>query len=302
MVKDMLQTRLWVGTILVFALVGLLIVDQHLEKWHPILLVMILALGFVSSKELQNLVEPARRPLFWLVVPCVMAVLAANWLHVLAPHLIREGFGPWHWIPGFFATVVIVAFLVEMAGFRKPGESVSRVALTVWMTAYLGLLPSYFVQLRWFFDPDLVKGTTALFLAVFVPKGCDIGAYMVGKFFGRNSMAPVLSPRKTWEGAVGGIVTAVVVAMLINRLSPSPPLPLSWPIEIGFGITVGVLGMLGDLAESLIKRDLQHKDSSQNVPGFGGVLDVVDAVIFAAPLVYLWFFAIKYFNTLPTNG
>lgn len=301
----MLRTRLWVGAILTFVIVALVVADQFIvfptmsaRPPYPILFLLILALGFVSCSELQNLIVPTRRPLFWLVVPSVMAVLAANWLHVVVPTLFEEhGFGPWHWIPGFFASVVIVAFLVEMAGFRKPGESVSRVALTVWMTAYLGLLPSYFVQLRWFFS-EPAAGTTALFLAVFVPKGCDIGAYMVGKFFGRNQMTPVLSPRKTWEGAVGGIVTAVVVALLINRLSPAHPLPRIWPVEIAFGLTVGILGMLGDLAESLIKRDLQHKDASQNVPGFGGVLDVIDAVIFAAPLVYLWFFVIRYFQNL----
>jgi phosphatidate cytidylyltransferase len=274
------------------------LLDQYLAPWHPILFAMVLVTGIVACSELHNLIEPARRPLYWLVTPSVMAVLLVNWLpHLPGVHL--PAVGPWHWIPGGFAAVVIVAFLVEMAGFRAPGESVSRVALTVWMTAYLGLLPSYFLQLRWIFQDvgsqrvDYV-GTTALFLAVFVPKGCDIGAYMIGRFFGRHRMVPVLSPRKTWEGAVGGVCAAVAVALLINRLSPAPPLPRNWLIEVGFGATVGILGMMGDLAESLIKRDLKHKDASQNVPGFGGLLDVIDAVIFAAPLAYLWFFVTRY--------
>src|SRR5207248_385801 len=104
------------------------------------------------------------------------------------------------------------AFLVEMARFREPGESVVRIALTVWIAAYLGLLPSFLAQLRWpagtGFSPagrEVARGTTALALAVFVPKCCDIGAYFTGRFLGRHKMSPVLSPKKTWEGAAGGL-------------------------------------------------------------------------------------------------
>jgi phosphatidate cytidylyltransferase len=123
-------------------------------------------------------------------------------------------------------------------------------------------------------------------LAIFVPKGCDIGAYFTGRLLGRHHMTPLLSPKKTWEGAAGGMVASVAIAIGINRLGPVLPLGLAG--EIGFGATVGAAGMLGDLAESLIKRDCQKKDASQAVPGFGGMLDVVDSVVFAAPVAYWW--------------
>src|SRR5205814_9807007 len=134
----------------------------------------------------------------------------------------------------------------------------------------------------------LARSTVALALVIFVPKCCDIGAYFTGRFFGRHRMTPLLSPKKTWEGAAGGVGMAVLVTFLIDRLTQAHLLQgLVWT-EIGFGVTVAVAGMWGDLAESLIKRDCQRKDAGETVPGFGGVLDVVDAVLFAAPVAYCW--------------
>ena len=120
---------------------------------------------------------------------------------------------------------------------------------------------------------------------MFVPKGNDIGAYFTGKFLtgrvlGRTPMTPLLSPKKTWQGAIGGILAGCVVAVGIVSLGPVLPTTLA---AVGFGLTVGVAGMLGDLAESLLKRDRQTKDASASVPGFGGVLDVIDSLLFAAP-------------------
>ena len=102
-------------------------------------------------------------------------------------------------------------------------------------------------------------------------------------------MARVLSPKKTWEGAAGGLAAAVAAALAFDLLSGLPLFPRGLIAAAAFGLTVGTAGMLGDLAESLIKRDCQRKDASLAVPGFGGVLDVVDSVVFAAPVAYWWF-------------
>lgn len=281
----MLRTRLVVGTLLAAGAVGLLVFDP--PPWFPCLLVLLLGLGLASCRELLNLLGP-RRPAPLLCYLGVAGLLAANWLGRLPAG--ADATGPWVAVPGILAVFLSAAFLVEMACF-KPGESLSRIALAVWLVVYLGLLPGLLAQLRWLPGP-VEAGTLALLLAIFVPKGCDIGAYFTGRLFGRHPMTPVLSPKKTWEGAAGGLAAAIVLAVALDRLAPVPVLG-PWWAEAGFGLTVGIAGMFGDLAESLIKRDCRQKDASATVPGFGGVLDVVDAVLLAAPVAYVWLYVIR---------
>lgn len=287
----MLLTRLLVGTGLVALTAMMLLVDHQLPPWYPFLLVLLLALAVISCNELLTLLDSTRRPTAWLAYLAVVGMVAINWLPHLADQAGAAG-TVWTWLLGYFVGVVLLSFLVEMAVFREPGTSLNRLALTVWMTAYLGLLPSFLIQLRWPAtfgapaDPDY--GTTALALAIFVPKSGDIGAFFTGRFFGRNRMTPLLSPKKTWEGAVGGLTTAVIATAVIDSVGPVSVLGRLWWVRVGFGVTVGCAGLLGDLAESLIKRDCRQKDAAQTVPGFGGVLDVVDAIIFAAPVAFAW--------------
>jgi phosphatidate cytidylyltransferase len=127
----------------------------------------------------------------------------------------------------------------------------------------------------------------------------DTGAYTVGRIFGRHKMAPRLSPGKTIEGAVGAIIFACLGAWLsfrylIPAMSPTEipaAIPGGWAI---YGVLVGVVGLFGDLAESFIKRDVGRKDSSTWMPGFGGVLDILDSLLLAAPVAWLcWILGIR---------
>ena len=280
----MLRTRLWMGAILIALAVGALVFDRRLAPIHPLLLILILVLGLAACRELLQLLGPQRQLPGWLCYLAVVSLTATNWL----THLLGAS-SPWPALALVFALIVLAAFLVEMARFREPGESVVRIALVVWIVAYVGWLPCFLAQLHWL--PDLSeaghRGVLALAMTIFVPKMGDTGAYFTGRLLGKHKMSPVLSPKKTWEGAAGGMVAAVVTAIAINRLGPA--LSGGLLVEIGFGFTVGLIGLLGDLAESLIKRDCQQKDASAVMPGFGGVLDVVDAILFAAPVAYLWF-------------
>jgi phosphatidate cytidylyltransferase len=288
----MLRTRLWMGAILVALTVGVLVIDQRLAPWYPFLFVLLTLLAGAACYELLGLLPEGRRPSGWFCYLGILAMAVATWApHVGTAGASREG-KPWAWIALTFAAVVVLSFLVEMYAFQEPGESVSRIALKIWVVAYLGLLPCCFAQLRWLQAGQNGEswsgadfGTLALALAIFVPKCGDIGAYFTGRILGRHPMSPVLSPKKTWEGAAGGMATAIGAAVGINRLGPV--LPRVWG-EIGFGLAIGIAGMLGDLAESLIKRDCRQKDASQVVPGFGGVLDVVDSILIAAPVAYIW--------------
>jgi phosphatidate cytidylyltransferase len=283
----MLRTRLWMGSLLIVLAVGVLVLDVKLEPWYPILFLVTLAAGVLACWELVRLL-PAPAPRLWLCQVGVVSLYLANWLaHLLRLFMDGPTGGPWPWVAGTLTAFLLGAFLVEAACYREPGGTVVRLSLTFWVVGYLGLLACFFVQLRWL--PG-VHGSLALALAIFIPKCCDIGAYFTGRLLGRHRMAPVLSPKKTWEGAAGGLLLAVLVAVAINALGTifHPEPLLSWPSAAGLGLAVGALGMLGDLMESLIKRDCQRKDASEVVPGFGGVLDVLDSILFSAPLTYWW--------------
>jgi phosphatidate cytidylyltransferase len=268
------------GAALVALAVGILGADGWLLPWAPFLLVTALAAGLLAGWELVALLpEPRPRRLFCLTG--VTAVLLANWpAHV---GLVGE---PWPWVVGAVTTVLLLAFIVEALYFWEPNGAVLRIALTLWVVGYVALLASFFVQLRW-----LPHGSIGLAMAIFVPKCGDIGAYFTGRYLGKHRMAPILSPKKTLEGLAGAVAASTLVALGLNALGyavpPGRP-PLGWLSAAGFGLAVGLVALVGDLMESLIKRDLGKKDASNVVPGFGGVLDVLDSILYSAPLSYLW--------------
>jgi phosphatidate cytidylyltransferase len=283
---------------LIVLTVGMLVADEHLAPCYPFLFLFIVGLSMAACRELVLLLGPNRAPQVPLCYLGVLILGVANWgVHVAGPAQ-----NPWPGLVAILTGLALAVFLYAMAQFTGSGRSVERMALTWWIVMYLGLLPCFFAQLRWLYPVGHAgsrhAGSVALALAVFVPKCCDIGAYFTGRLIGRHKMTPTLSPKKTWEGAAGGLTLAAVTAIAIDRLGPVQLLRSNWLLEIAFGLTVGLAGMLGDLAESLIKRDCQSKDASHAVPGFGGVLDVVDAVVFAAPVAYGWLTLISVMDTL----
>ncbi|MEO6810638.1 MAG: phosphatidate cytidylyltransferase, partial [Isosphaeraceae bacterium] len=114
------------------------------------------------------------------------------------------------------------------------------------------------------------------------------GAYTFGRLAGRHKLWPRLSPKKTVEGALGGLFVAVMAALIVVAVARYVFHfhTLSWPAAIGYGVVVGSAAQLGDLMESMIKRDCARKDASDALPGFGGVLDVMDSLLFAGPIAY----------------
>jgi phosphatidate cytidylyltransferase len=266
---------------------AMLVADQWLADWDPFLLLFFVVLAPLSCGEMLTLLGPERRPPAWFCHTGVLLLLLGNWpAHLWGGQLVPPLGAP-ETIIGLFAGVTLAAFCLEMATYREPGGSVRRISLTVWIMTYLGLLPSFLALLRWLpSSPDYPsRGVTAIALAIFVPKVCDIGAYFTGRLLGRTPMTPVLSPKKTWEGLAGGLAFATLFAVAVNHFSPVMSHVL---LAVGFGFTVALAGVLGDLAESLVKRDCRQKDASAVVPGFGGVLDVVDSILFAAPVAYWW--------------
>jgi phosphatidate cytidylyltransferase len=161
-----------------------------------------------------------------------------------------------------------------------------RIAGTTLAIAYVGLLGSFIVQMRWLEGP--YHGVMPLVFLIATAKGADTGAYTAGRLAGRHKLWPSLSPNKTIEGAIGGMVFAVAASLIVAAVSRYVlAIPtLDWARTVAFGLLVGVLAQLGDLMESMIKRDCQRKDASSAVPGYGGVLDVLDSLLFSGPIAY----------------
>ena len=144
---------------------------------------------------------------------------------------------------------------------------------------YLGLLSAFVPAVRIDFGP------WALLMFVFVVKSADIGAYAFGSLFGKHKFSPKISPGKSWEGMAGAVAIAIIVAILFARSCDI----MIWWLAVIFGFCFAFIGQIGDLAESMIKRDAGQKDSASKVPGFGGILDIVDSLLLAAPFAYLFF-------------
>lgn len=294
-------TRILVGTLLALALGAVLIADQWLGPWFPSLLTSIVLLGIFCGSELLRLLPAIFRPQRSIALGGVVLILLSNWYSVFHEEWLQQGLPSFFpstespWVPVFmaFTLTVIIAFLDEIARYREPGSAIPRLGLTIFSYAYLGVLPSFLVQLRWLSD-DPGRSSLLIFASIAVPKFGDVGAYFTGTFLGRTRMTPLLSPKKTWEGATGGLIASILMAVGLNLAAPLFSRGL--PEAIAFGVVVSVAGMLGDLAESLIKRDCHTKDASKTLPGFGGLLDLVDSVLFAAPVAYIWFVLSKWLS------
>ncbi|MBQ9875443.1 MAG: phosphatidate cytidylyltransferase [Thermoguttaceae bacterium] len=178
-----------------------------------------------------------------------------------------------------------------MARFKQPGGHAINLTGAVFAIAYVGLLGSFMVMLR------IAYGVVAVLSMAIITKLCDVGAYTVGRICGRHKMAPSLSPGKTIEGGIGGLLFAVFGAWfsraVLFPIALGHESQMTWLGVVVYGVAVGAAGAVGDLAESFIKRDAMRKDSGSNVPGFGGFLDVFDSLLIASPVAFaLWAFRV----------
>jgi len=184
----------------------------------------------------------------------------------------------WMWDLFWPATIVIIFIRQFMR--ENTFEALSGLATTLFGLAYIGGLFSYLFYLR---AMDPMQGAWLVCYLILVTKMGDAGAYVIGNLIGRHTLLARISPRKTVEGLLGAVVVSGVTALIAY---PMLGRPMPWVGVLGLGLVLGLVGQLGDLAESLIKRDCQVKDTGTLVPGLGGVLDVIDSLLFTAPLFY----------------
>jgi phosphatidate cytidylyltransferase len=193
-------------------------------------------------------------------------------------------------LPVTAASVIAISLLAGAIWSRSVGRKpVLTVALTVFGVIYAGQL-AYLYGLRYHpYTVGAVAGAALVTLPLLVTWATDVGAFVVGRTIGKSLLVPAISPKKTWAGAVGGLVTATVVAVLyvIYVLRPFANLTMAPSAMVAFGAITSIAAQVGDIAESLLKREAGVKDSSSLIPGHGGVLDRFDSLLFALPVSYL---------------
>ncbi|MDG3006557.1 phosphatidate cytidylyltransferase [Paludisphaera mucosa] len=297
----MLRTRVVSGVLIVAALVLVLYVDQSLAPWFPLWFVLsALVMGATAWELIGLMAHTPARPSAAVVGGGLLAILAADWV----PHISQfcqtsdpisgivldpgAAISVFAWPFLSFTAVLMATFVVESLKYDQPGRSMAAIAGTLLVVAYVGILGSFMVQMRWL--DGCKHGLLPLAFLIATAKGADVGAYTFGRLVGRRKLWPAISPNKTIEGAVGGLIFSTAAALIVEAVARRLGITgLSWPGALGFGLVLGVVAQVGDLMESLIKRDCGRKDASATVPGFGGVLDVLDSLLFGAPVAYgLW--------------
>ena len=248
-----------------------------------------LAVGLIVHLGLQEFFRMAQSK---GIRPATKTTLVAVQLMLLSTQAAAGG----GWLGADVAAAVLPASGAVICGWlllQPRTGTIADVAASVFGLFYLGFLPSHWIKLRNLSDPALVPNLTAhgsavsaglalTLLACFLIVATDIGSYVIGRRLGRHPLSPI-SPGKTVEGAVGGLLCALLVGALGGLL-------LGWRLGWLFGgllgAVVAVFALVGDLTESMMKRDAGLKDSGDVIPGHGGVLDRIDSYLFVPAVVY----------------
>lgn len=264
--------RAIVSTVLMTAVIGII---YFLPQWMFCLVIA----AFIGSGQNEFFAMVEKRGIF---VYKYFGIAAG----VLLPIVIFLGSGVpdlKNLEPLLIVAASLFAFTMQFARKDPAKDHLVSMALTLFSLLYICWFFSFILKIKL-----LPGGADLVAFLVVVTKSADIGAYLAGNFFGRTELIPRISPKKTKEGTIGGILFSVLVAMILGRyLTTFQTLHLAV-----LGILLATLGQVGDLAESLIKRDCAVKDSGTYFPGIGGVLDVIDSLLFTAPV---FFFYVKTF-------
>lgn len=260
MLKKRVLTALWS--------IPLLIVAVWFDTPLPWFTIFVAIWGLLAVFEFYRLVADSKVP------PLTYFGLIWTLLFILSPHFHYDLL-----IPLLLTSIVILPLIWLIL---RPQKELAFVRWT-WTIAgilYVGWLLSHLVALR-----GLDAGRDWVFFALFITFASDTSAFFVGRALGRHRLAPLISPGKTWEGAAAGVFGAIMVSLLLVTLLS---LPLSYWQAILLGLVVSIFGQLGDLVESLFKRNMGAKESGRSIPGHGGALDRIDSVVFAGIVVYYY--------------
>jgi phosphatidate cytidylyltransferase len=242
---------------------------------------MLLFAGF-GTWEFYGLLEAGQIPVSkkWGTISGLLFV-AATWFHMkgsISSNLL--------WC---VLLLVIVSNFFRILTYPNLRKGLDSCAGTILGLVYVPLLWSFVVRL--FMSGDLSKPGWAAFYVILSMKMADSGGYFFGTRFGKHKLAPVISPKKSWEGLLGGVVFCLVVNaiwMILSKGHINSSIPLTAAHAFVLSFLFPIVGTLGDLVESMFKRAVNVKDSNSMVYGLGGILDMIDSILFAAPMLYIY--------------
>ncbi len=245
----------------------------------PFFTIFVAAWGMVAAFEFYRLAKMDKLPLAYFgVLWTLLFILSrdSQLLNIIKPYF-DIGL-----IDALLLTSAITFSLIGLLIRRPREQAFNSWAWTMAGILYTGWLLSYMVAIR-----SSPGGRNWVFLALFATFASDTAAFFVGRTWGRVKLEPSISPAKTWEGSIGGICGAIVMTLLFTLPTPLQVNIPWWEAAI-LGLLISIFGQLGDLVESLFKRNMGVKDSSRLLPGHGGLLDRMDSVVFAGVLVYYY--------------
>jgi phosphatidate cytidylyltransferase len=258
------------------------------EYTFPLLTVLAAVWGVLAVYEFYRITGVSKNlPLtIFGLIWTVLFIIQPHFRDTLSPSFL-VGSGPFLLTSGLIISLIMLIFLPVKEGvFHQWVWTMAGILYVGWL---LGLL----VFLRLEGGPEL--GRNLLYMVLFVTFASDTAAYFFGKAFGRHKLAPAISPGKTWEGSIAGVIGAVIIGIFFTLQTPVK-VSLSFGEIIILAILISVFGQLGDLAESLLKRNTGVKDSGNLMPGHGGLLDRMDSIVFAGAIMYL-FYVIRIIGT-----
>jgi len=290
----LLHLRLISGSIAVALLVALLWLDEHASRPGIYLAPLVILLGILATRELIDMLRaygaaPRAKVLYvGTLLPILASLAPLAWQEYPADcPMGRLGWLACGLVAGLLLVLVSVLFSLypNDQPHGTPFAELGQASLSI---LYIGGLLGFLVQLRLLVLPDVGRSSLIpLVTTILVVKFSDTCQYFVGKKFGSRKLAPALSPGKTWEGTIGGIGLGVLLmASVLVSYSESLTGPVGWLRFAVYSLVICMAGLLGDLAESMLKRDAGIKDSSSWLPGLGGMLDILDSLLLAGPVSY----------------
>ena len=184
-----------------------------------------------------------------------------------------------------FLILFVLGLCLRQLFSRDNTSGLTAIAVTLLGLMYVPWLLNFLQKINYF--PG-VEGKYFLLYFILLTKFSDMGAYVVGSLIGRHKMVPRISPGKTWEGFAGAILTSLVISIVLTQVMGERLQALTLTSSIILGLLLPLVSVVGDLAESVVKRDASIKDSGRSIPGIGGALDLIDSILFTAPVLYFY--------------